>query len=58
MIGDNLNTDIKGANNMNLESIFITSGIHRTKIENEEIILKLLEEYNVSTNYYQNELTW
>ena len=58
MIGDNLNTDIKGANNMNLESIFITSGIHRTKIENEEIILKLLEEHNVSTNYYQNELTW
>ena len=58
VIGDNLNTDIKGANNMNLESIFITSGLHRTKIENEEIILKLLEEYNVSTNYYQNELTW
>ena len=58
VIGDNLNTDIKGANNMNLDSIFITSGVHRSKIHNEEFIKKLLKEHNVSANYFQNELTW
>ena len=58
VIGDNLNTDIKGANNMNLESLFITSGVHRSKINNEEVIEKLLKEHNVSANYFQNELTW
>ena len=58
VIGDNLNTDIKGANNMNLDSIFIIGGIHRSKINNEEFIDKLLKDYNVSANYFQNELTW
>ena len=58
VIGDNLKTDIKGANNMNLDSIFITGGIHRSKIKNEEVIEKLLKEHNVSANYFQNELTW
>ena len=28
-IGDNIRTDIKGANNMNLDSLFITHGIHK-----------------------------
>ena len=58
VIGDNLKTDIKGANNMNLDSIFITGGIHRSKIKNEEVIEKLLKEHNVSANYFQKELTW
>ncbi len=60
VIGDNLKTDIKGANNMNLDSIFITSGIHKSEInnENEESIEELLKKYNVSGNYFQNELTW
>ena len=58
VIGDNLNTDIKGANNMNLDSIFIIGGIHRSKINNEEFIDKLLKDHNVSANYFQNELTW
>ena len=58
VIGDNLNTDIKGANNMNLDCIFITSGIHKSKIINEKFIEKLLKENDVSANYYQNELTW
>ena len=58
VIGDNLKTDIKGANNMNLDSVFITSGIHRSKINNEEVIEKLLKKHNVSANYFQNELTW
>ncbi len=58
VIGDNLNTDIKGANNMNLDSIFITGGVHKSKINNEEVIGLLLKEQNVSANYFQNELTW
>ena len=29
VIGDNLKTDIKGANNMKLDSLFITSGVHK-----------------------------
>ena len=28
-IGDNLRTDIKGANNLNIDCIFITDGVHR-----------------------------
>jgi len=58
VIGDNLKTDIKGANNMNLDSIFITGGVHRSEISNEEKIEELLKEYNVSGNYFQSELTW
>jgi len=58
VIGDNLNTDIKGANNMKLDSLFITSGIHKSKIKNDEDIEKLLKKHNVSTNYFQSDLTW
>ena len=58
VIGDNLRTDIKGANNMNLDSIFITSGVHKSKIIDEKLIEKLLVEHNVSANYFQKELTW
>ena len=28
-IGDNLRTDIKGANNLKIDCIFITDGVHR-----------------------------
>ena len=54
-IGDNIRTDIKGANNMKFDSLFITHGIHKDEfislpIENYD---KILEEYNTKTNYYQ-----
>ena len=58
VIGDNLKTDIKGANNMGLDSIFIISGVNKAKINNEDDVNKLLNKYNVSANYFQNELTW
>ena len=58
MIGDNLRTDIQGANNMNLDSIFITSGIHKSKTINDKLMEKLLIEYKVNSNYFQKELTW
>ena len=58
VIGDNLNTDIKGANNMKLDSLFITSGIHKSKIKNDKDIEKLLNKHDVSINYFQSDLTW
>ena len=58
VIGDNLKTDIKGANNMKLDSVFITSGVHGSKITNEDLIEKLQKENNVLANYFQTELTW
>ena len=58
VIGDNLRTDIKGANNMKLDSIFITSGVHKSKTINENLMEKLLAEHKVSANYFQKELTW
>ena len=58
VIGDNLRTDIKGANNMKMDSIFITSGVHKSKTIDEKLIEKLLAEHNVTANYFQKELTW
>ncbi len=58
VIGDNLKTDIKGANNMKLDSIFITSGVHKDKAINEEFINDLLEQNKVKANFFQKELTW
>ncbi len=58
IIGDNLNTDIKGANNLKFDSIFITSGIHRREFEDKNNMQKLLEKYNVSSKYFQEELSW
>ena len=40
-IGDNLNTDIKGANNMNIDSIFISEGIHRSEFKDESELKNL-----------------
>ena len=36
-IGDNLNTDIKGANNMNYDSMIIVNGIHKEEIKKDGI---------------------
>jgi len=56
-IGDNLKTDIKGAVNMNYDSLFITQGIHKNEIQKEGI-KKILKKYKVNTTYYQTELKW
>ena len=60
VIGDNICTDIKGANNMNLDSLFIISGIHKDEFLNLELqnYDKILEKYGTKTNYYQERLTW
>ena len=56
-IGDNLNTDIKGANNMNYDSMIIANGIHKEEIQKEGIE-KVLKNYKVITNFMQSELKW
>jgi len=57
-IGDNLNTDIKGANKMKIDSIFISNGVHRSEFNHEDELSKLLNKYKVSSTYYQPELIW
>ena len=52
-IGDNLNTDIKGANNQNFNSLFITGGIHK-----DEDFNKIYKNYNVKANFTQTVLKW
>ena len=46
-IGDNLNTDIKGANNMNIDSIFISNGVHRSEFKEESELNELSNKYKV-----------
>ena len=57
-IGDNLNTDIKGANNMNIDSIFISDGVHRSEFKNENELKFLSLKYKVMASYYQPQLIW
>ncbi len=57
-IGDNLRTDIKGANNLKIDCIFITEGVHRNEFNNFSELNKLLGKYNVKANYFQKELKW
>ena len=57
-IGDNLRTDIKGANNLNIDSLFIYSGVHRNEFKTDKELLSLLTKYDVRANYFQKELQW
>jgi|TARA_B100001559_G_C16420536_1_gene584860 HAD superfamily hydrolase (TIGR01459 family) len=59
-IGDNIRTDIKGANNMKFDSLFITNGIHKNEFSDipQESYDKIMEKYNTKTNYYQERLIW
>ena len=56
-IGDNLNTDIKGAINMNYDSLIITEGIHKEEIKKEGIE-RVLKNYNTIATFSQSELKW
>ena len=56
-IGDNLNTDIKGANIQNFSSLLISNGIHREEMKNKNL-KDLFKEYNVNVDYIQNSLKW
>ncbi len=56
-IGDNLNTDIKGANLQNFHSLLISNGIHKQEIKNEGIE-KVSKKYETIVNFIQSELKW
>ena len=56
-IGDNLNTDIKGANLLNYDSLIISNGIHKLEIK-EKGIEKIVRSYEAICNYIQSELKW
>ena len=55
-IGDNLNTDIKGANKQNFNSMLISDGIHKIEINNN--FNNLFKEYDVTVDYIQSSLKW
>jgi len=56
-IGDNLNTDIKGANLLNYDSLLISSGVHKDEIKKEGIDI-ISKKYEVIVNFIQTELKW
>ena len=57
-IGDNLRTDIRGANNLNIDCMFITEGVHRDEYSNISELNDLLKRYKVKANFFQRELKW
>ena len=57
-IGDNLRTDIKGANNLKIDCIFISEGVHRKEFDKFSELNKLLKKYDVKANFFQRELKW
>jgi ribonucleotide monophosphatase NagD (HAD superfamily) len=57
-IGDNLKTDIKGANNMKIDSLFISNGVHRSEFKKESELIELFNRHEVKPDYYQPELIW
>ena len=56
-IGDNLNTDIKGANLLNYDTLIISNGIHKNEIKKEGIET-VSKKYEAIVNYIQTELKW
>ena len=56
-IGDNLNTDIKGANLLDYDSLLISNGVHRNEIINNGIE-KVSKQYESIVNFMQSELKW
>ena len=56
-IGDNLNTDIKGANLLNYDSFLISNGIHRNEIKDKGIE-EISKQYKSIVNYSQSDLRW
>ena len=56
-IGDNLNTDIKGANLLNYDSLLISNGVHKEEIKNQGIDV-VSKQYESIVNYMQSDLKW
>ena len=58
IIGDNLRTDIKGANLIKQDSLFIIDGVHKKEITELDNLSNILRKYNVETNFIQEKLNW
>ena len=62
VIGDNIKTDIKGANLSNLDSVLILNGIYkdffRDGIVNFDQLKDSVNLKDVKINYFQEELAW
>jgi ribonucleotide monophosphatase NagD (HAD superfamily) len=62
VIGDSLENDISGANNQNLDSILITSGIHREVNNESGIDIKklddLMEKKKIFPKYFMRVLSY
>ena len=56
-IGDNLNTDIKGANFLNYESLLISNGVHKNEIKDKGVE-EISKKYESIVNYVQSDLKW
>jgi ribonucleotide monophosphatase NagD (HAD superfamily) len=56
-IGDNLNTDIKGANLLNYDSLLISNGVHKKEIEKNGLDV-VSKNYEAICNFTQSELKW
>ncbi len=56
-IGDNLNTDIKGANLLNYDSLLISNGVHKNEIKDNGIE-KISKQYETIVNFIQSDLKW
>ena len=56
-IGDNLNTDIKGANLLNYHSLLVCNGIHKEEIHKKGAG-EVSKEYEAIVNFTQTELKW
>ena len=57
-VGDNLRTDIKGANNLDIDCIFISNGVHRNEYKDTSELKFLLDKYKVKANFFQREFQW
>ena len=56
-IGDNLNTDIKGANLLNYDSLLISNGVHKNEILDHGIE-NISKKYESVVNFIQSDLKW
>ena len=54
-IGDNLNTDIKGANLLNYDSLLISNGVHKNEIKDKGIE-EISKQYELVVNYTFNQI--
>lgn len=56
MLGDSLRTDIKGCNNAGIDSVWITSGIHKNP--NPSNYLMMFEEYASTPTHIMERVWW